>query len=77
MLRSAENAREIRMGTGDLVVKLTGCPDCGGRGWFCENPFAEFNKRYIQCPTCLAAKRHFDAHGTLPADIEAAMAVTA
>lgn len=74
MLRPMESAREIRMDTNDLVVKLEGCPDCNGRGWFCTNPFAEFNRRYVQCPTCADAKRHYDAHGELPADIVAAMA---
>lgn len=74
MLRPLDTAREIRAGTDDPIVKMHGCPDCSGRGWFCENPFASFNKKYLQCPTCLSAKQHFDKHGSLPDDIAAAMA---
>lgn len=72
-LRPLENARTLRPGTDDPIVKMRGCPDCDGWGWICLNPFAAFNRRIVQCPTCEDAKLHFDKHGTIPDDIAAAM----
>jgi hypothetical protein len=73
MLRPIEGARTIIAGSNDPIIRMKGCPDCGGYGWLIENPFAQYNKKYIQCPTCLDAKRHHDEHGTIPADIAAAI----
>lgn len=73
MLRPLENAPALHPGEDREYPVLKNCPDCGGRGWFCENPFAEYNKRYRACPTCLDSKRHFEEYGELPADIAAAM----
>ncbi len=72
-LRQRENCRELRPGSDDPIVRLKGCPDCYGYGWFVANPFAEYNKRFYQCPTCIEAKRHFDKTGELPGDIAAAL----
>ncbi len=73
MLRPLENARTLRPGTDDPIIRMQGCPDCGGWGWICTNPFARFNRKIVQCPTCEDAKRHFDAVGSLPVDIQAAL----
>jgi hypothetical protein len=73
MLRPLDTAQVLRVAADDTFVAMRGCPDCGGRGWFCDNPLAEYNKVYVQCPTCLAAKQHVDEHGSLPLDIAAAM----
>ena len=73
MLRPMESAPTFTPGENREFPVLKNCPDCSGRGWFCENPLAEYNKRYRCCPTCWAAKKHFDEHGTLPDDIAAAM----
>lgn len=72
-MRPLESAREIRAGSDDPIIRMKGCPDCGGLGWRCTTPFATVNVRYVQCPTCEDAKRHVDEHGTLPADIAEAM----
>ena len=60
--------RQICAFSDDKIIRRKDCPDCGGRGWFCENPFAEFNKRYFQCATCEAGFRESspertDEHG--------------
>lgn len=75
MLRPIESAPEIQLGEDLGFEPLQNCPDCCGRGWFCENQMAEY-KKYRACPTCWAAKIHSDEHGkgTLPADIEMVMA---
>lgn len=77
MLRPLANARPIGPLGDPAYVKLKGCPDCDGRGWFVLRPFAETNRGVVQCPTCLAAKIHFDQFGELPADIQAAMVASA
>lgn len=75
MLRSFDIAPDINVSpvSNDEVVRMKGCPDCEGRGWFCLNPFAPYNKKYKQCPTCIDAKRHYEKHGVLPEDIEKAL----
>lgn len=73
MLRPLENAPPIQAGSDDEIVRMRGCPDCYGRGWFLKHPFAMYNQEYVQCPTCLSAKQHFDKYGTLPRDIAMAM----
>ncbi len=73
MLRPIESAPVLHAEENFAYSALKGCPDCGGRGWVMENPFAEYNRVTRVCPTCWDAKKHFDAHGVLPADIAAAM----
>ena len=73
MMRPIENAPVLHAGQDFEYPALKGCPDCGGRGWLWENPFAEYNRVTRACPTCWDAKKHFDAHGELPADITAAL----
>jgi hypothetical protein len=75
MLRSLKTAQTLNPAIDGDIIKLKGCPDCGGRGWFCDNPFIEHGKTYKQCPTCLAAFIHHGKHGTLPEDIEKAMSL--
>lgn len=57
----------------DQVIKLAGCPDCTGRGWFLINPFATGGgggagglENMTQCRTCVSAHKHYEAHGVLP-----------
>lgn len=76
MLRPFESAPKIHSGEDLGYLPLKGCPDCGGRGWFCENPMPDQmadRKRFSACPTCWAAKKHSDEYGELPADIKAAV----
>lgn len=58
------------------VVRLQGCPDCKGRGWFLINPFATGGSNgaggignMCQCETCLSAKQYWDQHGALPPEL--------
>lgn len=57
----------------EKIVRLPGCPDCQGRGWFLINPFATYPwpaggwQNHRQCDTCLQAEAHWQATGTLPA----------
>jgi hypothetical protein len=60
----------------DQIVRLNGCPDCQGRGWFLINPFATGGgngcggiANLCQCLTCLDSKSYWDAHGELPPEI--------
>lgn len=60
----------------DLIVRLENCPDCDGRGWFLINPFATGGSNgaggignMTACKTCVAAKKYWDEHGTLPPDV--------
>lgn len=61
--------------TGD-VVRMQGCPDCCGRGYFLINPFATGGSNgaggagnVTQCLTCLDCKAYWDIHGELPPEI--------
>lgn len=63
--------RRLQPGSDDPIIKMNGCPDCGGRGWFRTNPFAPYNADYRQCKTCEDAKVYFDAHGKLPDELTA------
>ncbi len=58
------------------LVRLNGCPDCHGRGWFLINPFATGGSNgfggignLCQCLTCLDSKAYWDQHGELPPEI--------
>ena len=60
----------------DLAVRLKGCPDCDGRGWFLIRPFATGSTNGLgglgnmtQCLTCLDAHAYFNTHGTLPREL--------
>jgi len=82
MSQKAEiNVRPVPFSPSDWVVKLRGCPDCGGRGWFLINPFRVSSGgagglyNVTQCKTCLRSKRHFDETGTLPEDVVARMKI--
>jgi hypothetical protein len=72
-----ENPKGFR--PGDDVIKLRGCPDCKGRGWFLINPFATSPPpaggigNMCQCQTCASAKAYYDAHGCLPPQLVEAM----
>lgn len=65
---------------GDEVIRLNGCPDCLGRGYFLIQPFLTGGGNGIggignttQCPTCKSAHDYYQHHGKLPDDIAAAM----
>lgn len=65
---------------GDEVLKLKGCPDCNGRGYFTIQPFLTGGnnlcggmRNATQCPTCKSAHDYFEKNGKLPDDIAAAM----
>jgi hypothetical protein len=65
---------ELRAGEDYEYPVLKGCPDCNGRGWIYENPFAEkWAKTTRACSTCWHAKKYFDQHGELPDDIASAI----
>jgi hypothetical protein len=49
--------RFIHAGSDDEIFKWSGCPDCGGRGYFVVNPFAPYGMKYRQCVTCETAFR--------------------
>jgi hypothetical protein len=66
--------RKIHVGTDQDIIKMRGCPDCGGRGYFIANPFAPYGLDYRQCKTCWDAKQHYDAHGSLPDELAARIA---
>ena len=58
------------------VVKLPGCPDCDGRGWFLINPFgtgggggAGGYRNMCQCQTCANSEKYWKEHGELPPEI--------
>lgn len=58
------------------VVKLKGCPDCTGRGWFLINPFETGGsdgsggyRNMCQCQTCLNTEKYWKEHGVLPPEI--------
>ncbi len=59
-----------------LVVRLKGCPDCDGRGYFLINPFAMSDGGFggiankTQCLTCLDAQAYWNEHRRLPQEIE-------
>lgn len=64
----------------DDIVKMKGCPDCNGRGYFLINPFATGGTNgcggignCCQCQTCLNAKAYWDKHGHLPPELVAEM----
>lgn len=66
--------------SGDEVIKLKGCPDCKGRGYFLIQPFLTGGSNLCggisnttQCPTCKSAHDYYEKHGKLPDDIAAAM----
>ena len=60
---------EIRSGSDDPIIKWRDCPDCSGRGWFCNNPFAEKSgQRFYQCVKCETTKAYYDKTGLLPFD---------
>lgn len=67
----------------DTVVRMDGCPDCSGRGWFLINPFATGGPNgmggignQMQCLTCLDCKTYYDQHGKLPPEIAKEMEAT-
>ena len=60
---------EIYAGTDQEYIALKICPDCNGRGWLIDKPFAQYNKRTFQCKTCVNAKAYFDEHGKLPEEL--------
>lgn len=62
------------IGVDGVVVRLKGCPDCFGRGYFLIEPFKQGGGagNMTQCPTCLSASEHFDKNGYIPADIASA-----
>ena len=64
-----KNAIPIYAGMDQEYAKLKGCPECEGRGYFCLNPFAETNKKFVRCQTCVEAERYFKKHGELPEHI--------
>lgn len=62
------------------IVKLKGCPDCDGRGYFLINPFATGGSNGAggirncgQCQTCLNAKEYWDRYGQLPPELVSEM----
>lgn len=64
----------------DAAIRMLGCPDCDGRGWFLINPFATGGpggaggfSNMCQCLTCLDSKRYYDAFGELPPSVVADM----
>lgn len=68
--------KPVPLNSQSLVVKLYGCPDCQGRGYFLINPFAVGgfdgaggigNK--CQCQTCVSAQAYWNEHGKLPPDV--------
>ena len=59
----------IHAGTDQLIVRWKDCPDCGGYGWFCVDPFAQYNKEYRQCATCKTTHSHYLEHGELPTSV--------
>lgn len=85
LLSEVERRLPIRRGKGDppeplswgsKIVKMTGCPDCGGRGYFLINPFATGGGDGVggpgnrtQCLTCLDSEAYFKKHGELPVEI--------
>lgn len=63
------------------VVKMKGCPDCEGRGWFLINPFATGGtngcggiSNMCQCMTCKDAEAYFKENGDLPEEIKTLLA---
>jgi len=73
MLERLEKAPVLHPGTDQEYAKLKGCPECDGRGWFCLDPFQEYNKRFCRCPTCVEAEQYFKKHGELPEHIASKM----
>ena len=67
--------KRIYPGTDQVYIKLRGCPDCGGLGWFIEDPFAHPIGSMIHrsCLTCERSKKHYDDTGELPEDVVARM----
>lgn len=79
------NVTEIRRGRATVpipfehdtnVIRMEGCPDCNGRGWFLINPFATGGsngaggyRNMCQCLTCLDCQSYWNEHGTLPEGI--------
>lgn len=63
MLRSLANAPTLSVALDSDIIKLVGCPDCGGRGWGVDNAFKGHGKTYKQCPTCLDAFIHYGKTG--------------
>lgn len=58
------------------VIRMRGCPDCDGRGYFLINPFGMGGSNgagglgnMCQCQTCFNAKKSFDEYGRLPPEI--------
>lgn len=56
-----------------VIVSISTCPDCDGRGWFLINPFATGGHdgcggigNHCQCQTCADAERYWKEHGRLP-----------
>lgn len=78
-------AKEPRgLDPGGEVIRMAGCPDCNGRGWFLIHPFKTGGSggcggltNTTQCPTCRAGHDHYRLHGRLPQDIADAMGVDA
>lgn len=69
------SATPLLAGTDQEYFALKDCPDCGGRGRFCRDPFAlPYPRDWYVCPTCERAKQHYDKHGELPADVQAEIA---
>jgi len=42
-------------GTDREFVRWKDCPECGGRGWFVDDPFKFCNKKYNHCRSCADA----------------------
>lgn len=60
----------------DTIVKMDGCPDCKGRGWFLINPFATGGfggcggiGNSTQCQTCVNTEKYFKETGKIPRSI--------
>jgi len=59
------SARRFPLPSDGKIIRWLACPDCKGRGWFLENPFAAHpthSGNVLQCRICQTA---YEAHAAL------------
>jgi len=73
-------ASPVGLDHGDDVVRLKGCPDCSGRGYYLIQPFATGGsngagglRNMCQCQTCADSKAYYIEFGELPPSVVADM----
>lgn len=74
-------AAPVGLNHGDDVIRLKGCPDCDGRGYFLIQPFVSGGsngagglRNMCQCQTCADSQAYCMAYGELPPSVVADMA---